>query len=104
MKNSQFTYCAFGFTLLFAVVGNSMAAGDAAAGKTKSAPCTSCHGADGEGGAVPKTLIKGMDVTKFSSAIAEYKSGVRKNPMMEMFAKKLTDQDVADLAVYYASK
>ena len=90
--------------LLLPLSGNVMAAGDAAAGKTKSASCTSCHGADGEGGAAPNTAIKGMDVGKFSKAMAAYKSGERKNPMMEMFAKKLNDQDVADLAAYYASK
>jgi cytochrome c553 len=79
------------------------AAGDAAAGAEKAAQCTSCHGANGEGsGDNPK--IAGMDQGAFIKAMNAYKSGERKNMMMEMFAKKLSDQDNADLAAYYASK
>ena len=79
------------------------AAGDATAGKEKSATCTSCHGVDGKG-SEPNTNIAGMDVGKFTSAMKAYKTGERNHAMMQMFAKKLSDQDVADLAAYYASK
>ncbi len=83
--------------------GVALAAGDAAAGGEKAAQCSSCHGANGEGsGANPK--IAGMDQGAFVKAMNDYKSGARKNMMMEMFAKKLSDQDNADLAAFYASK
>ena len=88
---------------LMASSGAAVAAGDAAAGAEKAAQCSSCHGANGEGsGANPK--IAGMDQDAFVKAMNAYKSGERKNMMMEMFAKKLTDQDNADLAAYYAAK
>jgi cytochrome c553 len=89
--------------LLIPLAGGAYAAGDAAAGKGKSATCTSCHGANGEGNKEPNTKIAGLDTAKFTAAIAAYKAGTKKHMMMEMFAKKLSDEDVADLAAYYAS-
>jgi len=88
---------------LMAASGVVSAAGDAAAGQQKAAQCSSCHGANGEGvGANAK--IAGMDQGAFVKMMNAYKSGKRKHMMMEMFAKKLSDQDNADLAAYYASK
>lgn len=80
-----------------------LAAGDAAAGQGKSTTCAGCHGANGEGIA-PKTKISGMNVGAFKKAMDDYKTGTRKHAMMEMFAKQLSDQDVADLAAFYATK
>ena len=83
--------------------GVALAAGDAEAGGQKAAQCSSCHGANGEGsGDNPK--IAGMDQGAFVKAMNDYKSGARKHMMMEMFAKKMSDQDNADLAAFYASK
>ena len=79
-------------------------AGDAKIGQEKAAQCASCHGVNGEGNGTPNTKIAGMDVGKFSKSIKDYKSGARKNAMMEMFAKKLSDEDIANLAAYYATK
>lgn len=88
-------------SLLFATAGLAHADGDAAAGKTKSSQCASCHGVTGKGGG-PNPPIAGLDKAKFATAIADFKSGKRKNPMMEMMAKKLSDADVADLAAYFS--
>ncbi len=90
-------------SLLFILPGSLLAAGDIAAGKTKSSSCASCHGVNGEGmGENPK--ITGMAEGKFSQAIQAYKSGTKKHMMMEMMTKNLSDQDIADLAAFYASK
>jgi|SRR3990172_8591655 len=87
-------------SLLLATAGIAHADGDAAAGKAKSDLCATCHGANGKGGG-PNPPIAGLDKAKFTAAIADIKSGKRKNPMMEMMMKKLSDVDVADLAAYY---
>lgn len=88
---------------LLTLSGAALAGGDAAAGQQKAAQCSSCHGANGEGsGNNPK--IAGMKPAAFIKAMGDYKSGARKHMMMEMFAKKLSDQDSADLAAYYATK
>ena len=103
MKSVKPYVVIFTSALIMCLPAGVFAGGDAAAGKEKAAQCTSCHGANGEGSGTPNTAIAGMDVGAFTKGISAYKSGERKNPMMEMFAKKLTDQDVADLAAYYAT-
>lgn len=101
--NKKLTYTILGSFLLASFTTVALAGGDAAAGATKSKTCVSCHGANGEGVA-KNTKIAGMDVGKFKKAMADYKNGTRKHAMMQMFAKKLSDADVADLAAYYAGK
>lgn len=89
------------FLLCFS--STSLAGGNTTAGEKKAGQCASCHGANGEGsGNNPK--IAGMDKAAFAKAMNDYKSGARKNMMMEMFAKKLSDKDIADLAAFYATK
>ena len=95
--------CVFVSMALLAVSTAVFAAGDADAGKEKSSACTSCHGVDGQG-SDPNTKIAGMSVGKFKAAMQAYKSGERNHAMMQMFAKKLSDQDVDDLAAYYSAK
>ena len=90
-------------SLLIAPLGTLSAAADTAAGKSKSSSCASCHGTNGEGmGDNPK--IAGMATNKFSQAVQAYKSGTKKHMMMEMMTKSLSDQDIANLAAFYASK
>jgi cytochrome c553 len=81
------------------------AAGDAAAGKTKSATCAACHG---EGGGKPLMpiypILAGQHADYLAKAIHDYKSGARKDPIMAGMAAALTEQDIADLAAYFASQ
>jgi cytochrome c553 len=44
-----------------------------------------------------------MPEAKFVQAMKDYKSGKRANPIMKTFADPLSDQDLANLAAYYAS-
>lgn len=93
---------AAGLAACFGITGAANAVGDVQAGKTKAAPCAGCHGATGEGTSSAPALA-GTPEDKIASALSEYKSGTRSNAVMKTFAKKLADQDVADLAAYYAS-
>lgn len=79
-------------------------AADIHAGKVKSTQCAICHGEDGEGNGAPKSKISGMDIDRFIKLVNDYKNGVCKNVMMERFTKKLSDEDIANLAAYYATK
>jgi cytochrome c553 len=87
----------------------AFAGGDAAAGKAKAGPCVNCHGAHGEGkkaaeeGKKPNPPIAGKKEAEFVQALEEYKSGKRDSSAMKMFAKKLSTEDMANLAAYYAS-
>jgi len=97
----MWVFCA---SLVLLVVSNAVsAAGDATSGQQKSTVCVGCHGVNGEG-VEANTKIAGLSVGKFSAAMQAYKSGERNHAMMQMFAKKLNDQDIQDLAAYYATK
>ena len=103
MNTRKLFFTTLAFTFLITASSSVFAGGDKAAGAQKAGQCSSCHGANGEGmGDNPK--IAGMDKGAFVKAMNDYKSGARKHMMMEMFAKKLSDQDNADLAAHYASK
>jgi cytochrome c553 len=82
--------------------GQAMAEGDAAAGEALSATCVACHGANGEG-MDPNPPIAGLDVETFITSMNAYKSGENAEPMMAMMAAPLSDEDIANLAAYYAS-
>ena len=88
-------------TLLgFAVA--AQAAGDAQAGKAKAGACAGCHGANGEG-VKPNPALAGKSEGEMVQALMDYKSGKRPNPIMKTFAAQLSDQDMANVAAYYAS-
>jgi cytochrome c553 len=90
--------------LAFAASATASPAGNAARGKQKAAPCAACHG-DGN-----KTLndtypkLAGQYPDYLSKALHEYKNGKRKNPIMGAQAAPLDDQDIADLAAYFAAQ
>ena len=87
---------------LMGVFGPVQAAGDVAAGKTKADSCKGCHGAEGQGvGKFP--ALAGKKADDIVQALKDYKSGTRTNPMMKGTAGKLSDDDMANVAAYYAS-
>jgi cytochrome c553 len=91
-----------GIVALLGIAGPTHAAGDAGAGKAKAAPCGGCHGANGEGkGSNP--ALAGKPEGALAQAMRDYKSGKRDNAMMKGFVSKLSDQDIDNLAAYYAS-
>ena len=78
-------------------------AGDAAAGKEKSALCAACHGADGIS---PNDLwpnLKGQKEGYIIKQLKAFKDGSRSDPMMSPMAAPLSDEDVANLAAYFSS-
>jgi len=95
------TWIAASFAML-TVAATAWGGPDIAAGKAKSKTCAPCHGANAEGkGKFP--ALAGMDEKHFVEDIKEYKSGQRKNGMMKSTASKLSEQDVENLAAYFAS-
>jgi len=83
-------------------IGPAIAGGNSDAGREKASQCVSCHGVEGEGvGENPP--IAGQDPKDFVSVMRAYKTGEIEAPMMAMFVQGLSDEDIADLAAYYAS-
>lgn len=83
----------------------TQAAGDAAAGEKKAYFCSTCHGADGNATITGTPRLAGMSVKQFTAKMKAYKSGkVLYHPMMAILTNGLNDQDIADLAAFYASR
>lgn len=83
-------------------------AGDAEAGKVKSAVCAGCHGLKGEGkdapvGAPSFPSLAGQVKGYFIKSTNDYKNDTRNDAMMGAIAKGLSDADIANLAAYYAT-
>lgn len=88
------------FVLMLAA-GGAQAGGDAARGAELAADCADCHGDDGKGDEeVPG--IAGMDAAKHAKLLADFQSGAVESEMADYVAD-LSEQDMADLAAYYAT-
>lgn len=76
--------------------------GNADQGKTKSATCAACHGADGNSPVADYPKLAGQHATYLVSTLKAYRDGTRANAIMQGMAGALTDNDIADLAAYYS--
>ncbi len=80
------------------------AAGDAAAGKGKSAVCMACHGPDGNSPNPIWPKLAEQHPSYIIKQLGDFKTGARKNDLMSPMAAPLTDQDVENLAAYFSSQ
>ncbi|MFN3611343.1 c-type cytochrome [Tepidimonas sp.] len=81
-------------------------AGDVKAGESKAAMCIGCHGIPGYQNSFPEIhkvpKISGQSEPYIAAALQAYRKGDRKHPTMRGIAGSLSDQDIADLAAFYA--
>ncbi len=89
------------FTMSFSTT--VIAAGDAAAGAEKAAVCLTCHGQGDQVTGANTPIIAGQYEDYLIYALQSYRSGERANAIMGGFASALSDQDIEDLAAFYAS-
>ncbi|HYD96052.1 MAG TPA: cytochrome c [Noviherbaspirillum sp.] len=99
------------FLALAGIAGYAGAAdivGNAKAGETKVAMCVGCHGIPGYKASFPEVyqvpMIGGQSAKYIESALNAYKKGDRKHPSMRGIAGGMSDQDIADVAAYYAQQ
>jgi cytochrome c553 len=82
--------------------------GDATAAKNKVAMCVGCHGIPGYKASFPEVyrvpMLGGQSEKYIVAALNAYKKGERKHPSMVGIAAGLSDQDIADVAAYYAQQ
>jgi len=80
-------------------------AGNIEAGKKKAAEvCAACHGPDGNSPAPAFPKLAGQYASYIEKSLNEYKSGVRKDPIMAGMAAPLSKEDIENLAAYFASQ
>ncbi len=80
-----------------------LAAGNVEAGRQKAATCVVCHGPDGNSNNPTWPNLAGQHAEYIRKQLEDYRAGHRKNDQMAPLVMSLSDQDIADLAVYYAS-
>ncbi|MGA7807678.1 c-type cytochrome [Bradyrhizobium sp.] len=82
-----------------------MADGDIKAGaqKIRTLQCQSCHGKDGVSKLPGAPNLAGQGQDYMIAALGAYRSGERKNDIMNTIAKPLKDADIADVTAYYAA-
>ena len=78
-------------------------AGDAAAGKAKSASCAACHGAEGISPNDVWPNLAGQKEGYLIKQMKAFKDGSRMDPMMSPMAAPLSDEDINNLAAYFSS-
>ncbi|MEM1345675.1 MAG: cytochrome c [Pseudomonadota bacterium] len=78
-------------------------AADAAAGRKKARMCSTCHGIDGLARVPIAPNLAGESEVYLQTQLRAYRSGKRVHEMMSVVAGSLSDDDIADLAAWYAS-
>ena len=75
--------------------------GDIDYGEYLSSECMTCHHAQGLDDGIPS--ITNWPVESFVWALHSYKNGARKHPIMEMISQRLSNEEIASLAIFYES-
>ena len=101
------------FSPLFVVAGlvlastqtqaESLVDGSAEAGKLRALTCTACHGPEGNSVSPLWPNIAGQNASYLLAQLKSFKDGSRVDPLMSSQAMILTDEDMANLAVYFES-
>lgn len=96
-----------GTGLLLAMVtlttGAAAAAGDPQVGKQKARMCATCHGIDGAAKLPHVPNIGGESPIYLEKQLKAFRSGVRRDPNMDVVSQGLSDEDIADLVAWYSS-
>jgi len=94
-----------GATLLALAAAFAPAAGaqDVAAGKAKAQSCAVCHGPLGIAVAPDAPSLAGQSALYVAAQLKAYRGGTRKHEVMSVMAKPLSDEDIANLAAWFAS-
>lgn len=102
---------ALALSVLAAMSSPAMAEGNAEAGKTKSLVCSACHGVDGNSMIPMYPKLAGQHPSYLEKQLKEFRAAMqtggkegRMDPIMGGMAVALSDQDIADLAAFYASQ
>jgi cytochrome c553 len=96
---------------LSVLLGGSMAAtsagaqeGSVEAGRTKSATCAACHGVDGNSVTPDWPMLAGQHASYIVRQLRAFKEGERTDVTMKPFADMLSEQDMLDVAAYFAAQ
>lgn len=86
------------------LLGMEALAGDAEAGKSKSVVCQACHALDGNSPLAMYPKIAGQQESYLVTQITAFRDKKRNDPLMAPMVANLSDQDIEDLAAYFAGQ
>ncbi len=99
--------CALAIGASGVATANEPVKGDIEAGRQKISMCIGCHGIPGYKASFPEVyavpMIAGQNEQYIIVALRAYASGERTHPTMDAISSSLSEQDMADLAAYYAN-
>ena len=81
----------------------ALAGGNIAAGEARSIVCAGCHGPKGISTNPMWPSLAGQNEQYLAKQLRDFRDGKRANPVMAPMAQGLSDEDIEDLAAYYAS-
>lgn len=104
MTLSRIALCA-----LISITANTYAASgeqssDVNAGQSKSSTCQGCHGPDGNSFSPDWPNLAQQNAGYLAKQIHDFQSGARKDPTMSSMVIGLNEQDIRDIAAYFASQ
>lgn len=92
---------------LAAISSTAFAEGDPQVGARKAFTCLGCHGVEGYRNAYPSYRVPklgGQHADYLVTALQGYKDGLRNHPTMQAQASQLSEQDMQDIAAYFAQE
>ena len=102
MKNNLLGYCLISvISISFSI--SAYAGGDIARGKSKAATCVGCHGTNGIGLSDEFPNLAGQKQAYLVKQLKAFKNNTRIDPTMKAMTASLSDNDILNLASYYAS-
>ena len=99
-------YKQFAMLLIIAATfaGSLAFAADLESGKSKSVACAGCHGNNGKSSVPIYPHLAGQQQAYLEKQLRDFRDGKRKDPVMGPMASGLSDDDIADLAKFYAAQ
>ena len=83
---------------------NEQTGGSVSEGQIKSAACQGCHGLDGNSVNPDWPSLAGQNANYLSRQIRDFQSGARQDPSMQSMVVGLAEQDIVDIASYFAAQ
>ena len=91
------------FVACVALSAATASAQDLAAGRAKAQACAVCHGPLGVSTQPDAPNLAGQNAAYTAAQLRAYRSGARKHEVMAVMAKPLSDDDIANLAAWFAA-
>lgn len=105
MSSRRISAAAFTAAAFFSagLMSHNVLAQDVAAGRKKAIACQACHGMDGIAKLPDAPHLAAQPAAYLERELRAYRSGARRNEVMSIAAKALSDDDIRDLAAYFAA-